>query len=216
MDEEEKKRRVLVTGSSRGIGKAVAQAEAGFSNIIATVNANSTTGSNSDRLSTIRVNDLFPDDEEIGENSNLLFMTFEYTDYIAPFFGAKRIAIPDDYVINKYNSNEKGFDRQGAGVAMALKNNPAYLYIVNDFDDKTFLNNIPQLNSIMGQAVFDVNGFDKPNELGKDVFVFDYNDAGKLIPRGYSDLDKCSKDAAVKDGMACAARVVKDGFKILY
>lgn len=68
---------------------------------------------------------------------------------------------------------------------------------------------------IMENIVIDVNGFShRPNLNGRDRFVFDLRNDGKLIPRGIN-VHTCDGDNPTVDEN-CTARVVKDGFKIKY
>ena len=67
---------------------------------------------------------------------------------------------------------------------------------------------------IVEELVIDTNGFDnKPNKDGNDRFYFQLTNRGKLIPFG---VDSYETDCPSKDAKSCAARVIKDGYKINY
>ena len=67
----------------------------------------------------------------------------------------------------------------------------------------------------------DINGDKKPNKLGKDIFVFNYNlDSGKFYPIGANQTrenlledygNRCNKNCT---GESCAALIMKDGWRI--
>lgn len=71
----------------------------------------------------------------------------------------------------------------------------------------------------------DVNGKNKPNSLGRDIFVFGLTDRCSMIPAGSNRMRTLGYPSATSDvctvdsqgtGMACADLVVKDGYKINY
>ena len=79
-------------------------------------------------------------------------------------------------------------------------------------------------NSAINNQVFmsiDVNGYNKkPNRLGHDLFMFQINNNGKLLPMGLEGTDylTCSKDSTSDlNGAGCTAKAVsdKDYFKNL-
>ena len=86
---------------------------------------------------------------------------------------------------------------------------------------------IGNANIPIAKFYIDTNGFRKrPNQLGKDVFIFTLFDNAKMVPNGAvsnmsddavaaSHLSTCKK-GEVSDGTTCAASVVADGFRITY
>ena len=75
------------------------------------------------------------------------------------------------------------------------------------------------LDTRIATLYIDTNGIDGPNAFGKDIFQFILTNGGKMIPHGLEAGDYYTTNCAdnyIKDGYACAARVVRDGFKITY
>lgn len=70
--------------------------------------------------------------------------------------------------------------------------------------------------------VIDTNGTDiKPNKQGRDKFIFYLNNSCRMIPYGVDDMKyrtDCNPSATggITDYKTCAARLVKDGYKIKY
>lgn len=96
---------------------------------------------------------------------------------------------------------------------------PLDVYKLNSIDATvSFLSSIDltktSINDEIVGFIIDTNGTaNKPNMYGKDVFKFELLNNGKVKP--YGNADDC-KVGNVKDGKACAARVVADGWKIKY
>ena len=66
--------------------------------------------------------------------------------------------------------------------------------------------------------LIDVNGGKEPNTYGKDVFFFDRNDKGAIVPRCKNLTtaqvnSDCSKSGR---GECCAQKIINDGWKINY
>ena len=82
----------------------------------------------------------------------------------------------------------------------------------NGFGD----NNQARINT--SWVLIDVNGGKEPNTYGKDVFFFDRNEKGAIVPR-CKNLTKeqvnsdCSKTGT---GECCAQKIINDGWKINY
>lgn len=72
---------------------------------------------------------------------------------------------------------------------------------------------------IVASFYLDTNGTkNRPNMKGKDLFKFDLRNDGKLEPEGLKNnsyVNNCA-DSGVKDGLACTARIIRDGYKIKY
>ena len=66
--------------------------------------------------------------------------------------------------------------------------------------------------------LIDINGGQKPNTYGKDVFLFDRNNKGMLVPRCNNfTTEQINKDCSNKgSGECCAARIINNGWKIDY
>ncbi len=75
-----------------------------------------------------------------------------------------------------------------------------------------------------GVIFIDVNGSNnKPNVAGKDLFIFDIDGKGSVVPKGYdwtqekltdkNTRSSCNKEA-LYGGMVCAAKIIADGWQI--
>lgn len=63
-------------------------------------------------------------------------------------------------------------------------------------------------NIVCGSIIVDVNGFTKPNIMGRDIFYFAILE-NKILPLGTdADTFKCSITSV---GRGCAAKVLTDG-----
>lgn len=71
----------------------------------------------------------------------------------------------------------------------------------------------------IGDAIIDVNGKRKPNQVGRDIFVLENNN-GTFIPKGSKTWDDSSSndycDTKSGVGYGCAARIVAKGWKMDY
>jgi len=54
----------------------------------------------------------------------------------------------------------------------------------------------------------DINGKNKPNTLGRDIFFLIMDMDGKITPYSMDDISDCNKDGK---GQSCAARVLQEG-----
>ena len=77
-------------------------------------------------------------------------------------------------------------------------------------------NNQERLNT--SWVLIDVNGGKEPNTYGKDVFFFDRNEKGAIVPRCKNLTTEqvnsdCSKTGT---GECCAQKIINDGWKINY
>lgn len=102
--------------------------------------------------------------------------------------------------------------------------------MMNDFDDGQFVLNdgsiilIQNPNPNILRISVDVNGYNKnPNKLGHDLFMFEIDDKGKLLPMGlsgttYYDDEYCSATSTNNmNGAGCTHKALtdKDYFKNL-
>ena len=68
------------------------------------------------------------------------------------------------------------------------------------------------------QVFIDINGGKGPNQAGKDLFFFIF-DGNQLKPYGYNFTDDelyGTKRNPCKNGYTCAARIIREGWKIKY
>ena len=98
--------------------------------------------------------------------------------------------------------------------------NEAYIeHYVNEKEGTDISEN--QMLSLCGFAIMDMNGAQKPNVWGRDVFGIWLTDRSVLgvYPFG-GEYDKrfygrCNSDSS-QDTRGCAAQIIKDGWKMLY
>lgn len=129
----------------------------------------------------------------------------------------KHFIVVKDHGINDYYSSGKNYN--------VYKNyngtNNLYHYLFDDgqfvLNDGTFVmieNPAGSANRVM--ITVDVNGYNKkPNRLGRDLFMFQVNDEGKLLPMGaegtmFSVEDYCSKTSTSDfNGAGCTVKYLK-------
>ena len=82
----------------------------------------------------------------------------------------------------------------------------------------------------VAEVLLDVNGDKRPNTIGKDIYSLFLGEDGVLYPNGSEAVNKydsekyplwdselgCQGKNPTTNGLACAARVVEEGFKINY
>ena len=219
----------VVTGSLKNeagavLGRTVEQIELGCQNMIQKANDNIkvTDGGYYEGLSELTQQAVFGDSvtsNESMQGENL----FEYG---GAFFGAKsfdgddKYATADDYISSIRNFKGEGDRISASKKAYILEKQKAIIMVNNS------ANAAGALDEFTTAIFIDVNGTQKPNRGGKDVFIFGLTNQGKLIPRGTSNYQKyyapaplhtadCKKDAVIT-GWSCAARVVQDGYRITY
>ena len=72
----------------------------------------------------------------------------------------------------------------------------------------------------IGTVVIDINGYTKPNCLGKDAFAFLLMADGSLLPVGYNGAwntsgNECNS-TKVKDGYSCTGSIFENNLKVIY
>jgi len=99
-------------------------------------------------------------------------------------------------------ANQYGFSYpDGSVITMMFNTFNAYWY------------DIAGKNLLFSFAV-DVNGAQGPNQIGRDIFVFERpNNSYTIRPYGIDNPSDCEKG---KEGYTCAARIIKDGWKMNY
>ncbi|MBP7212304.1 type II secretion system protein [bacterium] len=69
--------------------------------------------------------------------------------------------------------------------------------------------------AFVGVFIVDINGKKKPNSIGRDTFIFEVFNNGKILPAGYPNDPSTSKftcsydDTSVRNGQGCAAWVLQ-------
>lgn len=89
-------------------------------------------------------------------------------------------------------------------------------------DSSNCTNNLYKINGTnvrCGAIWVDVNGFKKPNQVGRDIFTYILISTGKVMPEGADESSQdCDPnyDRSGWSGFGCANKIVKDGWKINY
>ena len=85
--------------------------------------------------------------------------------------------------------------------------------------EKGLTGSVPHKQQI-GTLIIDINGYSKPNRLGKDLFAFALMADGSLVPVGYSGAWNVASTACnstkVVDGYTCTGSVFENNLKVIY
>lgn len=201
------------------VARAVELFQNGVVNIMTQAQEKSEDGNAFANISAIQIKDVFenaPDglskDDYIVSGNNLLEASQGY-------FGIENY---DDYAIQ----NIKDYEGNDVNENF-LTNTHAYKFSkavpVVIFQDVGEISNPNDNDAVVTRVLIDANGNDRPNRLGRDVFLFGLSNSGTLIPAGtqaYNDfddsveIDDCKDEP--NDGSACAARLMADGWQIKY
>ena len=137
----------------------------------------------------------------------------------------------DDYYPNgkiyDFNKNEKDVSSYSKETPFEMKNGILYgIYIdrpeisKKDKNEIAMLNNGTNLYAIAADVWIDVNGKDKPNTVGRDIFKFFLGADGKLYPFGGKDhlIWLGGGNVMVEDsaGFGKTAELVKNNYKMNY
>lgn len=203
---------------NRTLGSSLARGfelvQQGFENIKIEAEKNANEADTFDNLAGIRREDLglsgtaYITDDNTFYNETKAFLGTTDSDY----------AIAD---IKDYNGNNPGNNFTTGYTAYQLNKTKIVVMFQN-----AVIGDITNADSddIISKVLIDANGNDKPNRLGRDVFLFGLTNSGTLIPAGtqqYHDFDNtvtvggCNGDDA-GNGTACAARVMADKWEIKY
>lgn len=205
------------------LGRAVQQIELGCQNMIEIANSNVIDGSQGNMLGSFLQSDLDPTGSTEYPDKPLPYFNFE--NLAAPYMGLQPITLSEtesselNKSIDYFNGAAPAFERIRilAANKFVFSKLPASVYI---FGNSTYNATMYQnADDLVATIYIDTNGMKKPNDFGKDLFRFELTNSCKMKPHGLGDTDhyttNCS-DTNIKDGKACAARVVADGFKIKY
>lgn len=140
----------------------------------------------------------------------------EYTDY----YPEKKV-----YKFNKAELDSNSTSGLKRAVPFEMKNGITYfLYIdiqgITKKDEDTMLNNGTNLYANAADVWIDVNGKNKPNTVGRDIFYFILGADGKLYPFGGKDHLNWlgGEDVIIEDsaGFGKTAELVKNNYKMNY
>ena len=194
------------------LGRTVEQIELGCQNIIQKANDNVkiTDGGFYQEINGLTQHDVFGD----GYGSEKMYGTDLFKNAGA-FFGVSSLGINKSYFDNlKDFTDIKVTGEDGVEIVqeVAVKSH------FPDDDHKELFTfnkqNVIVIASSSGDTTYifiDVNGIDKPNRGGKDVFLFELNKKGKMKP--YSGT---CEEGNVGNGWGCASTIVKDGYRVTY
>ena len=78
----------------------------------------------------------------------------------------------------------------------------------------------------------DINGLKKPNQFGRDIFMFQISSKGLVVPHGSKDTpfvdwqteeervqsvnEECNPSISASSGITCAEKIIMDGWKMNY
>lgn len=72
----------------------------------------------------------------------------------------------------------------------------------------------------LGTVIIDINGYAKPNRLGKDLFAFYLMADGSLLPVGtggtWNNGDSLCNESEVTTGDTCAGSIFENNLKVIY
>ncbi|MBQ8458926.1 type II secretion system protein [bacterium] len=149
--------------------------------------------------------------EEVGEDEY-------FKKYWLPYF--KGITLCKNYNVCKYSL----FNGSGAtGSFKALNGDIVGVDAINSgrssilLPDGTVLINFVKYGSSAKTWLYiDINGAELPNTIGKDVFTFERNERGIIIPRcNSSNLSTVNADCSkTGQGLCCAQKIINDGWTI--
>ena len=80
--------------------------------------------------------------------------------------------------------------------------------------------------------IVDINGLKKPNQFGRDIFIFQISSKGLVVPHGSKDTpfldwqteeervqsvnEECNPSISASSGLTCAEKIIMDGWKMNY
>jgi len=204
------------------LGRTIEQIETGCQNMIQKANDNITVydGGYYEGLSSLTTKEVFGTTDSKPFKGDGLFAYGGAFFGSVPFTGDDKYASADAYITSIKNFKGEG-QRISAGTTAYILEKQKAIIIPNGGAAE-----VAGVNDFTTAIFVDINGTDKPNRGGKDVFLFALSNGGKMIPAGTKLYQKYAtsiplhtadcKNGAVNGGWSCAARVVKDGFRITY
>jgi prepilin-type N-terminal cleavage/methylation domain-containing protein len=103
---------------------------------------------------------------------------------------------------SNYKNYSKGneFSKERIDDGMIIVNDTFFIFINNNYHDP---------NSI--QLIIDINGEEKPNIMGYDLFYFDLTNGDKLVPVNENYQYFCNQDVTgAGSGLSCASWALRD------
>ncbi len=205
------------------LARTVEQIELGCRKIIETANMEyvENGGSPTDTLGGISLDDI-PHAETSASGSDSFA---EAIDDVAPSYWALselNITDAESTAIGTDSKTYKG-DTQSAYTSdisgskkYKFAKIPANVYIKNTCSSASD-EDLSDPDFVIAKVFIDVNGYDKgKNAFGKDLFLFELHNDGKLIPYGKDTYETDCVKGNITDGYACSARVMADGWKVNY
>ena len=200
------------------LSKAVEQIETGCANILNDANSRVEDGSLFTSLIQLTNRDLYGNDVD-NPNDNI-FGDGKFISRTKGYFGLSELT--GDEKDNFFN--EHNISLTSKNIPLSSNKGSFSMYEVVD------QNPIRQYRAT--EIYIDVNGNQKPNAAGKDMFRFGIDDRGRLVPAGteeYKNLDFSNAelknfplasdaciDGKITNYWSCTARVVQEGYKITY
>ena len=120
--------------------------------------------------------------------------------------------------------NQNPTSAQALVSSILFKTKDGTLYAVKVTNNNVRRNELPNTQKI-GFVHIDVNGYDSPNKIGKDVFAFTLWNDGSIRPIGSTNWNGGANDQSwrgqcdangVTDGMYCAGSIFENDMKVIY
>ena len=114
-----------------------------------------------------------------------------------------------------------GITKEGYLIGIMLESE----YKTDVIDYRKYVNNILTGSTAhkqqIGTVVIDINGYTKPNRLGRDAFAFLLMADGSLLPVGYNGAwntsgHRCNSDTVEDLGYTCAGSIFENNQKVIY
>lgn len=184
----------------------------------------------------------------VNSSDDYFFSTAIYNTYLKKYFKLTTAIAPNGYKISdldgSYNvigASENAGDYSGKKVFLNSDGSVIfYMWFVSNTSDRTDVttNLAGGHISKIGNIQIDVNGFNKPNKFGRDVFSFIVSGYGKIYPVGgeyealatngsmdnyWQNYTRACGDPYLHDetftnayGFGCSARIIENGWQMDY
>ena len=151
------------------------------------------------------------------DNPEVVGETEYFKKYWLPYF--KGITLCKNYNVCKYshkdNSSFNYLNGQASGID-AVYDGRSTIVLPDGVVLINFLNYNNRYTHKNTWLYIDINGAELPNVIGKDVFTFERNERGIIIPRcNSSNISTVNADCSkTGTGLCCAKKIMNDGWTI--
>lgn len=211
------------------LARSVERLELGFRNAIESANKNLVERENAtlETLEAINLEDLFEADEAPATQTELLTADGR-TLFVSAgaIIGTETATNIDNYSYTNFNGGEVAeFAVDADTTPYKIKKLNTIIY----YRGVENLNN-PTASTMVGRILIDVNGTERPNRAGRDVFLYGLRNDGRLVPAGSAEYNEgfddstvalaengcAGENADITDGLSCTARVQNEEWKTTY